>query len=122
MIFFKYIISIIYNGCYKRAIRQSVYPDDSVKFRFGLRSSFWICLMVFLTSRILIKFLDFNINITANSFLILSMTFILLFGILLSLILNFEWIKNIELNQKQKNNSRIILFFLIGIIGVLYWI
>lgn len=121
MIFFKYIILSIYSGAYKRAKRQSIYPDKTVKYRFGLRLSFWLCLAIFLLYRILKRFLDLNINISTNYVLLLGMVLIILLGIFFAVTLNFELIKNINLTKKQKNMSRIVLLFLVIIILLLLY-
>ena len=120
MIFLKFIISTIFKRAYIRAQKQSVYPEDSVKFRFGLRLSFYISLFVFIIYRISANVFGLNIETSVNCVLIIALLFIVIFGILLSLTLNFELIKNIELTTKQKNCSRIILLVLVLLLIFLY--
>jgi len=59
-------------------------------------------------------------EISLNCVLIIALLFIVIFGIILSLKLDFELIKNIELTAKQKNHSRIILLILILLLIILY--
>ncbi len=116
MFFLKYIFLTIFNILYKRAKKYSAFPEDSVKFKFGLILSSLLYLVTLIFYAILSKFLKLNLSISTNFILLLGTIFIILFGIYLSISLDFDSIKAIKLTRKQKNISRFILIFLITII------
>lgn len=120
MLFLKYILSTIYKRIYKRILKRTDYPDHSVRTTFGYQ----ICLLIYIAFFVLYKLLtknrNFYIDISINILLFMHLAYFLIFGALFSTILNFDWIKSIELNTKQKNKCRLILFLIIFLVIFLF--
>lgn len=116
MFIIKYIISIIYKTAYKVAKRQTTNPERGVKMRFSLSLSLCLYLILFVIYKTLSKLVATNLILSVDNILKSSLIFIIALGILFYFTLNFQWLKNIELNRKQKNISRVILLLIITVI------
>ena len=120
MVFIKYILSTIYQRIYKRMLKRTDYPDDRVKSPFGYQLSLCIYIIGFVLIRFIQNHTSWSIDISMNKILLIAFAFFLIFGALFATFLNFDWIKKIELNTKQKNKSRLILFLIIVVLLLLF--
>jgi len=120
MMFLKYILSTMYKRIYRRMLKRTDYPDHSVRTTFGYQ----LCLLIYITFFVLYKLLTKNRNyyldISTNTVLLIHFVSFLIFSAVFSTFLNFDWIKSIELNTKQKNKCRIILFSIIVLVIFLF--
>lgn len=116
MYFLYYIVYSIYSLSHKIAKRQTSYPEFVTKVRFSVALSVYSYILLFLVYKFLIKFIKFRIIWDINTILTISISYILFLSVLIYFIFNFEWVKKIKLNKKQKNSSRIILLIFLIII------
>ena len=101
-------------------LKRTDEPDDRVPLRFGYQLCLWIYIALFVIYRLLIKIHPFYLDINPNISFLLYFVCFLIFGATFATVLNFEWIKNIELTKRQKNKSRIILFLIIVVLILLF--
>ncbi|POY39536.1 hypothetical protein C3L50_10220 [Flavobacterium alvei] len=120
MLFIKYILSTIYQLNYKRILKRTDYPDERVKGPLGYQLSLCIYIIAFVLTRFIQNHISWSISISTNKILLISFAYFLIFGAIFASILNFEWIKKIELTKRQKNKSRIILVLTIIIVILLF--
>lgn len=120
MIFFKYILSLIYSRIYKRMLRRTDEPDERIPLKFGYQLCFWVYVALFVIYRLLTKIYPFYLDINPNISFLIGFALFLILGATFATVLNFEWIKSIELNKKQKNKCRLILFSIIILVIILF--
>lgn len=120
MLFLKYILSSMYKRIYKRILKRTDYPDHSVRTTFGYQ----LCLLIYITFFVLYKLLTKNSNyyfdISTGKVILIHYVSFFIFSAVFSTFLNFDWIKSIELNTKQKNKCRMILFSIIILVIILF--
>ncbi len=110
----------MYKRIYKRMLKRTDEPDERIPLRFGYQLCLWIYITFFVIYRLLTKNNPFYLDINPNISLLIGFASFLIFGAIFASILNFEWIKKIELTKRQKNKSRIILVLTIIIVILLF--
>ena len=120
MLFVKYILSTIYQLNYKRILKRTDYPDERVRGPMGYQLSLFIYIIAFVLGRFVQNHTSLSIAISMNTISLFTFVYFLIFGAIFATVLNFEWIKNIELNTKQKNKCRLILFSIIILVIILF--
>jgi hypothetical protein len=113
MVLIKYILSTIYQLNYKRILKRTDHPEDRVRGPLGYQLSLCIYIIAFVLTRFIQNHTFWSISISMNKILLITFAYFLIFGAVFATILNFDWIKNIELSTKQKIKSRIILLLII---------
>ena len=120
MLFVKYILSTIYQLNYKRILKRTDYPDERVRGPMGYQLSLLIYIIAFVLGRFVQNHTSLSIAISMNKISLFTFVYFLISGAIFATVLNFEWIKTIELNTKQKNKCRLILFSIIILIIILF--
>jgi hypothetical protein len=116
MFFLNYIISSIYRLSNRIAKRQTSYPEFVTKVRFSVALSVYSYVLFFLGYKFLTKFIKLKTIWSFDTIITISVSYVILLSLLLYFTFNFEWVKKIELNKKQKRDSRIILLILLVVI------
>lgn len=120
MVFIKYILSTIYLRIYKRMLKRTDEPDERIPLKFGYQLCLWIYIALFVIYRLLTKIYPFYLDLNPNISFLIGLALYLILGATFATVLNFEWIKTIELNTKQKNKCRLILFSIIILVIILF--
>ena len=120
MLFVKYILSTIYQLNYKRILKRTDYPDERVRGPMGYQLSLSIYIIAFVLGRFVQNHTSWSIAISMNKISLFTFGYFLILGATFATFLNFEWIKSIELNTKQKNKCRLILFSIIILLIILF--
>ena len=110
----------MYKRIYKRKLKRTDYPDHSVRTTFGYQICLLIYIVFFVLYKLLTKNRNYYLDISTDKVLLIHFVSFLIFSAVFSTFLNFDWIKNIELNTKQKNKCRIILFSIIILVIILF--
>ncbi len=109
----------MYKGIYKRMLKRTDKPENRIPLRFSYQLCLWIYITFYIIYKLLTKNNPYYLDINPNISILIGFTSFLILGGIFATILNFEWIKKIELTKKQKNKSRIILFLTIIIVSLL---
>lgn len=101
-------------------LKRTDYPDERIPLKFGYQLTLCIYIVAFILCRFIQNHTSLSIDISMNKILLITFATFLIFGAVFATTLNFDWIKNIKLNKKQKNKSRLILLLIIVVLLLLF--